>query len=169
MDSAESRVAERKSNNNPTPAPTPPMDPSLRISRPANVKRDNRLWKLARDMTTTSEKPLRRRRSPAPTITEALLRYLDSANRSAYRRKRQSEKIPHGLRKKSQNEDRFSPKPERDRQEKENVRKESDILLNQTGSLFYQFLMKEKDPSGGGHLELWTSESTYTIEKTPHG
>ena len=40
MDSVESIVAERKSKNNPTPAPTPPTDLSMRISRPANVEKN---------------------------------------------------------------------------------------------------------------------------------
>ena len=40
MDSMESRVAERKSKNNPIPAPTPSMDPNMRISRPANVEKN---------------------------------------------------------------------------------------------------------------------------------
>ena len=40
MDSVESTVAERKSKNHPTPAPTPPTDPSMRISRPANVDKN---------------------------------------------------------------------------------------------------------------------------------
>ena len=130
MGSAESRVADRKSNNNPTPAPPPPTDPSLRLYTPANGEADNHLQKLDRDMTTTSEKPPRRRRSPAPATTEALLKSTLTRRTGALTERRARMTRFRRAEEEESDEDHFSLKPERDRQERENVRKDNGILLN---------------------------------------